>query len=265
MYTELKKTNTLFHSIREYSNLKNIISDKGFRASYADESIAGYNVKILMISFSNVALLESQSQVNYGNYTIGLTLKWGIKNGLEPVMYTYNESYMGATFFENYFVAAKDSAILKVLQDKGKTDSANFGLVLDLDQISENSYNMLMHLKPYVVTNKSGKEFIAYNDREWRYLCKIENSHSAIFEKSYVHGAYNPLYMEAQSFPKPYTPNPVLLFELDDIKYVVVEHKSQKREIFELLQESFGKDEVMKKNIDGDLDILSRDTMWNNL
>lgn len=186
MEKKFKKTNTLFHSIREFSSLIDIISDRGFKASYADESISGYNVKILMVSFSNVALLESQSQVNYGDFSIGLTLEWGMKNGLEPVIYTYNKSYIGATFFENYYVAAKDSAILRVLDENGKAKDENFGLIMDLDQISENSYNILMHLKPYLVTNKSGNEFIAYNDREWRFLCTQSNPPAAIFVQSSI-------------------------------------------------------------------------------
>ena len=73
---KLKKTNTLFHSTKKYEYLKNILKESGFKASYADEKIESYEVKILMVSFSNVALFESKSQLNYGDYAIGLTKEW---------------------------------------------------------------------------------------------------------------------------------------------------------------------------------------------
>jgi len=88
---DLKKLNTLFHSTKKVSSLKSIIKN-GFATSYALEKIGDRNVLIAMISFSNIPLVESRSQVDYGKYSIGLSRSWGIKNSLHPVTYTYKNS-----------------------------------------------------------------------------------------------------------------------------------------------------------------------------
>jgi len=53
---EIKKIDTLFHGTKKISHLTSIIKN-GFYSSYANEKFAGRNTKILMISFSNIALI----------------------------------------------------------------------------------------------------------------------------------------------------------------------------------------------------------------
>lgn len=264
MNKELKKTNTLFHTLSEFAYLEQIVLAKGFKSSYADETISEMKVKILMTSFSNVALFESETQINYGNYSIGLKLEWGKEKGLQPVIYTYNNSHMGATFFENYFVAEKDQTILTILEEKEK-GSQNFGLIMDLRQIAQNSHKMLLYLKPDIVQNKKGNEFKAYNDREWRFICEDKKYQPIIFEKNFLNGARSEEYENAKNYPKPYTSNVVLPFQLDDIKYIIIETNSEKKDIIEALCVSFGKDQVLDKIINGELVILSRNSLWDNI
>lgn len=261
---ELKKTNTLFHTLSEFEYLEKIIKDKGFKSSYADESISELNVKILMTSFSNVALFESETQINYGNYSIGLKLEWGKVKGLQPVIYTYADSHMGRTFFENYFVSQKDQTILTILDEKDKS-TQNFGLIMDLRQIAENSQKMLLYLKPDIVKNKKGNEFKAFNDREWRFICEDKDYAPIIFERNFFTGAWNTDYEVAKTYAKPFTSKPVLLFQLEDIKYLIVSSSEEKRKIIESLYNSFGKDAVIEQIINGDLDIISRKTFWDNI
>lgn len=268
MTKELKKTNTLFHTISEYKFLEQIILNRGFKASYADETISGMNVKILMISFSNVALFESETQINYGSYSIGLKLEWGKQRELEPVIYTYSESTMGITFFENYFIAEKDQAILTFIEKEKtqeKMDPATFGLILDLKQISENSHKMLLYLKRDIVKNKKGVEFKAFNDREWRFICNDKNHTPIIFERNFLNGAWNTHYEEAKTFPKPFTQKTVLQFNLEDVKYIVVPTIDEKKQILKALCDTFGRDNVINQIINGELDILSRNSLWDDI
>lgn len=268
MTKDLKKTNTLFHTISEFKFLEQIILNRGFKASYADETISGMNVKILMISFSNVALFESETQINYGSYSIGLKLEWGKQKELQPVIYTYPESTMGATFFENYYVAEKDQTILTILEERKtqeKMDPATFGLILDLKQISENSHKMLLYLKPDIVKNKKGVEFKAFNDREWRFICNDENHTPIIFEKNFLNGAWNTHYEVAKTFTKPFTPTIVLPFNLEDVKYIVVPTIAEKKQIMITLCDAFGRDNVINQIINGELDVLSRNSLWDDI
>jgi hypothetical protein len=261
MKTVLKKTNILFHSIREYSNLKKIISDKGFKASYADEIVDGYKVKILMVSFSNVALLESRTQINYGDFSVGLTKEWAKRKKLEPVIYTYENSEVGTTFLDIMTVAGRRQEYLKRVNKNKLSESIR----LDFSLILDNTANMLMYVKPTKVYNNEGEEFIAYNDREWRFVHKHGEINPLIWEKNYLTNKPFTEYKNSELKNKPFTESVVLSFVLADLKYIVVEKKNQKKEIFESLSDSFDKDEIIEKIINGDLEILSRDTMWDNL
>lgn len=182
MTKRLKITNTLFHSCKKLESLKEIIKAGGFKASYTDEIIDTHEVKILMVSFSNVALFESESQINYGKYSIGLTKNWGIKNLLEPVIYTYRNSITGSSFMENLIISGK----MKVRECKDNEE-----LDKKITTIFDNSINSLEYLKPYSVKNHKGEEFIAYNDREWRFVYKQGKYNSFIFKKSFLNDMTN--------------------------------------------------------------------------
>lgn len=228
-----------------------MLIEGGFRASYADEKIENHEVKILMVSFSNVALFEAKSQVNYGEYALGLTKEWGIKNELEPVIYTYEKSITGNTFMENVHISGQMATLYPNIKD--------FTMLLD------NSINNLQYLKQYVVKNRNGKEFIAYNDREWRYVHKHDKYNSLIFKESFLNRKPNPDYEKYKSYVKPYTKKAVLNFELEDLKFIIVKNKKQKKTIINILATKFTEKQVLNQIINGELDILSRDSIWNNL
>jgi hypothetical protein len=261
MSSELKQTNILFHSILEYENLLKIIDNKGFKASYADEKIEELNVKLLMISFSNVALFESRTQINYGDFALGLTREWGQESGLEPVIYTYANSVIGKSFMETMTLAGRKVVRMELLEK----NEVNSSITSDFSSVLDNSINMLMYLKSIKVKDKKGNEFIAYNDREWRFVHKHGNVNPMIFETNFLTEKPNPIYEKAKSYDKPYTNEVVLPFELSDLKYIVAQKKEQKKEIFDKLCASFGKEKVLENIVNGDLEILSRDTIWNNL
>ncbi len=261
MKSALKRTNILYHSIREYKNLLNIIGDKGFKASFADEVLDGYKAKILMVSFSNVALLESRSQINYGDFSLGLTKEWAKEKKLEPVIYTYDKSEIGTTFLDVISIAGRNQEFLNHIKQNeiSKSMKEAFSLILD------NTLNMLMYVKPTKVFDNDGEEFIAYNDREWRFVHKHGQINPLIFEKNILTNEYLEPYKGKELKNKPFTKSIVLPFELDDLKYVVVKIKEQKKEVIESLSNSFNREDVMQKMVEGDLEILVRDTMWDNL
>ena len=252
---KLKKTNTLFHSIREYESLKNIIKQKGFKASYANEVIGEFNVKILMVSFSNVALFESKSQIDYGDFSIGLTKQWGMKNNLQPVVYTYEESELGISFMEIIIITGR--SVVRMQSDSP--------LKNDLVKILDDNINIIQYLKNIMVKNKLGTEFSAFNDREWRFVHKHGNCNSLIWEKNFLDNTDFEEYKSPKLNEKPYTNEVVLNFELSDVKYIIVEENSQKREIFDLLSSSYGKNNVLDAIVNGDLDIISQNSLWDNL
>jgi hypothetical protein len=261
MNPNLKRTQVLYHSTKEFAYLQNIIPDKGFKASYADEIIDNFRVKILMVSFSNVALFESKTQINYGGYSIGLTKKWGEKNGLEPIIYTYPNSEIGTSFLESLKASAFNEAHLEHIPDfPHKNTFANRTTIL-----FDNSLNMIMYLKPTIITNKAGEKFVAYNDREWRFVHKHQKDFDPIiFEKNIINDKPEEQFKIAERAPKPLTEKPVLNFKLKNIKSVVVQEKSEKPEIIKSLKQAFGADKVQQKLNNGDLDVIVNESMWHN-
>lgn len=84
-------------------------------------------------------------------------------------------------------------------------------------------------------------------------------------QKKFLTGRKNEDFEKFEPYVKPYTKNVVLEFELDNLKFIIVNKKQQKNIIYQLLFKRFGKDTVMDKIVKGEIDILSRDMIWNNL
>ncbi len=186
-----KEVNTLFHSVKRMDTLKSIIKN-GFYPSYAEEFFAGRKQLILMVSFSNIPLIESRSQLDYGGYAIGTEREWGIRNGLHPVIYTYD----GSEFGRSISITEAGSAIgqaLDIFVGRGekiqlKSDEPILKSYLELvdknftkhhaeklREISEEIFKTTLYIryraKNYVV-ERNGEKKIAFNDREWRYIPK---------------------------------------------------------------------------------------------
>lgn len=95
--------NTLFHFTKS-RYLKSILLSQGLYAQYSDEHFEGIFPDksifrfdyIPMISFCDLTIMQltgdSNHRENFGEYGIGLTKKWGIKNKVSPVTYVHKES-----------------------------------------------------------------------------------------------------------------------------------------------------------------------------
>lgn len=187
----LKKVETLFHTTTSLENLEKII-DSNFQISYSKEIFKGRETQIPMASFSNVLLFETKSQINYGDYSIGMTKKWGITNKLHPVSYTYDDSdyensiqhlsHIGEVgkLLDVFHVYRHFSKI--TLKDNPDYEPIFENLLVDLDEKGRKavidffetahptfvSYELFT--KKITAQNKKGQTFECFNDREWRYL-----------------------------------------------------------------------------------------------
>ena len=90
-----QSANTFFHFMNRYNFLKEIIKDKKLYPRYCEEDFNLLNldfkqIRIAMKCFCDIPLHKVDShRKTYGDYCIGLTKSWGIKNGLQPAIY-YN-------------------------------------------------------------------------------------------------------------------------------------------------------------------------------
>lgn len=176
--------NTLFHFTNNKS-LKGILGSQGFFCQYSDEHFENILpatsdfrfTYIPMISFCDLTIAQlynnPEHRKSFGEYAIGLTKEWGIKNRVSPVMYVHKNSQPTKQLQE----------LIKVFNSFPK-GSGDF---LDMEKELVDSFK---YIKPYKGLwhkgrkIKGNKSINYYNEREWRY-CPLLKEHavlSAIFE-----------------------------------------------------------------------------------
>jgi len=107
-----------------------------------------------MICFCDIPLSKSKSQrLAYGDFVIGLTKDWGVRSGLNPVMYVSAKSELAKSLSDKFCCNFSD----------GKLLASDFG----------DFWPMLPYLKPVQGFQKSGShsEFKSFEqEMEWRFV-----------------------------------------------------------------------------------------------
>ncbi|MCW3126153.1 MAG: hypothetical protein JWO03_1811 [Bacteroidetes bacterium] len=273
-----EKESNLFHST-SFDGLKSIIRN-GFYPSYAKEIFGGRAERILMVSFSCIPLTEIASQKDYGLYSIGMSMEWGIKNKCHPVLYTYENSdfengaidlieisVAGATLPTMLDIKAKGLKIfangfLKKMSDLAD-EKPTRELAQKLEEITNYVFsaanNLNLFSKKYRVKLQSGRDHIAFFDREWRYIPStgLKGANQLLFKEN----AYNqadPDYKYWSEQKKPHGQSAPLTFKVEDIKFLVINNNKEAKEIVSLLKTEFDKDRVNQLLIDRQLSVISR-------
>lgn len=287
----LKKVETLFHTTTSFENLENII-DSNFQVSFSREVFKGRETLIPMVSFSNVLLFETKSQINYGDYSIGLTKEWGIKNKLHPVSYTYDDSdyensiqqlshisevgklldvfhvyrqFSKITLKGNPKYQPIFEKLLVNLDEKGRETVINF---FETTHPTFISYELFT--KKITASNKEGKVFECFNDREWRYLPEdvVENfRYVPIQSEGESDEEHTNNVQKFNSFikeKKKHYEEVRLEFELEDIKFIIVKETNETERIFQALYTKYGKDKVLERIEKGHLLVSSYELIFNN-
>lgn len=290
-HQNLKKVETLFHTTTSIENLMSIISSN-FKISYSSEVFKGRGTLIPMVSFSNVLLFETKSQINYGDYSIGLTKEWGIKNKLHPVSYTYDDSdYENSIqhlshisevgkLLDDFHVYRKFSKI--TLKDNPEYEPIFENLLTNLDEKGRKaviefftkahpsfvSYELFT--KKITAKNKEGKIFECFNDREWRYLPEdvIEKFRYVPIQTEHIkQEEHEENIKKFESFieeNKKHYEDKRLCFDLEDMKFIIVKETKEIEGIFNALYKKYGKDKVLGSIEKGNLLVSSYELIFNN-
>ncbi|WP_157358281.1 abortive infection system antitoxin AbiGi family protein [Winogradskyella sp. J14-2] len=196
--------------------------------SYARERIiGGANIKefaVPMVSFSDLRLSELKENIGtYGKFGIGLTKKWAIESGLNPVMYASDQSLFTANFIdgiEKFFQLVNNTA-----DSSGRNETAY-----------NNTLNTLRYVKNYQgdlirPRHKTVPNYVFANEREWRYVPPIRDN-----IQSFV-----PIEQIATSQQKSRLNRKVrditLHFQPDDIQYLIVENDNDINELIRHLRQ----------------------------
>lgn len=232
-YNEQLSANTLFHFTKKFEWLVKIVRCK-FKPRLVLEnydSMGFVNMKFAapMVCYCDIRLSQIYSHMEeYGYFGIGLTKEWGIKNGLNPLLY----------------VPSGNSSLLKTYQEFFTRDNKNYNEIMKL----------LFYLKPYrgpQYNEKAKEERIRnfYNEREWRYLYFEESDFWPIKEDEYncveKRDLINASLQQVDG----------MNFEISDIRYILVESDEQKDEIGRIMSDVF---DIHEKDIYKNIYILTK-------
>jgi len=176
-------SNSLFHFMKKFEYLEEVIEGKMYPRYYKENLKPFFKepVYIGMKCFCDIPLsLIKTHTKTYGEYAIGLNKKWAIENSINPITY-YNlkSSYVKSirdAYNENIKIITKyETKYLKDSNDR-KKDEDDFQTYANIKNMMQRSF---LNFKP--VSGKmwrenkwtSSKNF--YNEREWRYITKIDN------------------------------------------------------------------------------------------
>ncbi len=269
--------NTLFHFTSTKQNLLSILSN-GLYARYSlenFESIISNKAEIVfpMTCFCDIPLSQVKRHTNiYGKYAIGLTKSCGMKNKINPVIYTYKNSsiadILNSLISElTLFFDIDEDEIPKLKEIKDSKDNNNFAKQLEeilnesknknidnvVDKLLEMNSNLghfIKYIKPYEGKFYRGNDYLEnpvkfYEEREWRFIpdkkifiqAKLKDSYKAeIYKNPIKRRAIN---MKLASHTK-------LTFNANDIRFIIVSKDSEipgmLDEISKIFEETSSKD-----------------------
>lgn len=244
-------SNALFHFTRSMEDIGGIL-EKGFTARFClenysnlfDDSDNGFTMAFPMVCFCDLPISQLRSHMDfYGSYGLGMKKDWGIKNGINPVMYMHPGSdtagYIGRLLRYPGNRAGEDEA-----EEKEKEEAIVFRKCLR---------SVIRQIKLYEgYVEKDGKQVLKrfYDEREWRWVPYVtEDDDSDLL--SLTSDTYNDLRAGRQVFgatskaayeatPETSSNAACLSFKPDDIDYIIVAKESEIVKVIEAV-EKFGR------------------------
>jgi hypothetical protein len=153
-------SNSIIHLTKTKKNLKGILND-GLTPHYCIEKIDVddyiYEIGVPMISFCDIPLSKIKDHIyKYGNYGIGLTKEWAIKNKLNPVVYIESDSHFSKSI-NTIFRKCLTNADMSKWGDEEKS-------IADIIRYVKN------YQKDLVRKGRTTKDYRFSDEREWRFV-----------------------------------------------------------------------------------------------
>lgn len=217
--------NTLFHFTKSKDILINILKSN-FRPNYCREKTYFTDKspywEIPIVCFCDIPLSQIKEHTSwYGEYAIGITKEWAVKNNVNPILYINDDIELVNTLKENF-------SFLLDLREKEDCVNAN------IQPFINNLFYQCAYIKPYEGEQYHPKEQQIetkrfYDEREWRYIplrskFSEPNSIFCIGNDSFIKGGFNSYITDELG----------LNFEPQYINYIIV---SKEKEILDIKRE----------------------------
>jgi Protein of unknown function (DUF2743). len=229
--------NSLFHFTPKRENLLSILKNgfypryciENVRLSFEDKFQQFAEIAIPMVCFCDLRLSQIKYHVEkFGPYAIGLNIDWGIKYGLNPLMYVAPESNPIKIFRDSL----SDSLRYLLREHNGNSSEAE-----RLYQIGDHIMYLIRYLKPY--SGKmwdgqgfNGKEIKFYDEREWRYIPDYYEMKKCSV-KPYLNKGEYMNDVQKQECSRQLVERFRLGFALEDIRYIIVEKEDEIQEMID--------------------------------
>ena len=194
-------SSAFFHYTPTLENLKSII-ENGVRVYFVKEEIYSndgctQHIAIPIACFCDMPISHMKN-VRYGKYGIGLSRRWGIEHGLQPVLYYPNNKECPSTQMVM-------EATRHFCKDKSLTDA----------------YKILGYAKPMYGLEKG---IFNYADREWRKLYQSKGPNEWKTKTEYdMYVGQN----RGKGKEHPHIGSP-LKFSANDIEFIIIHKKDEK-------------------------------------
>ncbi len=234
-------SDTLFHFTCNIDHVRGILEDE-FRPHLSLEDLpwverTGIKLAIPMVSFCDIPLSQTLGHMQYyGSYGIGLSKSWGQRNGVTPVLYTYKDSPLTASFNHCYAWAIKK---LSNVQGPYLT-MQEIDLSKELAEHHQSLLRILCFLKLYEGPLRRGDQTFPnvrfYDEREWRFVPQLREplSRYLLTEKG-----YNNTTTLADATSEIQTQSRIS-FEPPDIKYIIISKNEEILPMIKMIEEIKG-------------------------
>lgn len=255
-------TNTLFHFTSEKKSLISILKN-GFFSRYSLENFESLlkepsEIVFPMICFCDIPLSQiAKHSKTYGGYAIGLTKTWGMQKKINPIIYTYPNSYTASilntiqTELDDYFQVTNEhlpceyDRIKNSNNEREKKDFRYKANTADkFGKVKENLSHFLKYIKPYEGRFFRNGKYLDknikfYDEREWRYVPDKATLRDAKVKDSYIAEVYkNPIQRRAINIK--IAKHAKLNFKPDDIRFIIVPKDNEIPKMLEELENIFG-------------------------
>ena len=262
--------NTLFHFTTDRQSLLSILTN-GIYVRYSlenYESLTSDNAEIVfpMTSFCDIPLSQVKRHTStYGQYAIGLTKSWGMRNKINPVIYTYPKSSTTDILnelvadLENFF-DIKDEEKPKIkpsLKKSGEGFKIDFSELLNdptfkfksevsnkIEKLQYKLGHFIKYIKPYEGKFYRNGKYLEnsvrfYDEREWRFAPSKK-----FFSKLDLKDSYKPEYykdpIKRRAINIKLSKYIKLNFKANDIRFIIVNKDKEIPNLLDDIQKIFG-------------------------
>ena len=216
-------TNSIIHYTDSFEKIA-LILQEGFRIKYCAEILklgkkGQSKAAHPMISFCDIPLSDSKQHFDaYGKYGIGLSKKWAMSNGVNPVIYIDNHSLISNSIHELIKESRKKESNLTRKQKR------------EILQIKSYAKNYTGQLKRGNVNNPNYKY---YDERAWLLEPSkdaLNNARFSILLSAYLKNKekYNNKIAKCR-----------LSFKAKDISYIIVDKTTEIHEMIKFLRKKY--------------------------